>query len=72
MTMIAEDKANTLFNVGGSEIKLVAGLVDEIMLPKRIADSFFKIFKVVIGEETIIETERLRSARMSAGDRKST
>jgi len=38
----------------------------------RVTDFFFKFFKVVVGEETITEMERLRSARMSAGDREST
>lgn len=70
--MITEEEANTFFNVGGSEIKLIVGLVDEDVLPKRVTDFFFKIFKVVVGEETITEMERLRSARMSAGDREST
>ena len=70
--MITEEEANTFFNVGGSEIKLIVGLVDEDVLPKRVTDFFFKFFKVVVGEETITEMERLRSARMSAGDREST
>ena len=46
-------------------------MVDGVVTPKRVDGFVFNFFNAGEGEETKIKSERLRRARMSAGDRKS-
>ena len=49
----------------------VRGLADGVVTPKRVDGFVFNFFNAWEGEETKIEAERFRIARMSAGDRES-
>ena len=67
----AVDEANTLSIFGVAERLRGRDVVDDGVVSKRVDGFVFNFFNAGEGKEAKIEAERLRRARMSAGDRES-